>query len=84
MVACSKCGWGHYAVTRKEAEKQVKEFNRIYEKTPKEERMKYWKSPSSISLYEYCFNCGAHYKEVNLPFEKEGAFTVQPIIQSEE
>lgn len=83
-VACSKCGWGHYVISRKEAKRQVDSFNAVYNKTPKEDRVKWWSRPSSISLYEYCFQCGAGYKDVNVPFEKVGVFTVQPIIDSDE
>lgn len=86
LLECSKCGWIHYAVARKEAERQVKEFNKYYHTLSKQkQRDFYGDSESHISSYEYCFFCSAHYKDIkNEPSKSIAGSTVQPIIHFEE
>lgn len=59
---CLNCGWVYAGVTRAEAQKQIDEFNEMWEKMSLEDREKMgWTEPSSIERYEKC-RCGDSYQ----------------------
>lgn len=56
-VVCTKCNWTSFAVTRKHAEDQVKEFNEYFNSLPLEQREQYYGNrPSSVNNYT-CLVC---------------------------
>lgn len=88
LVACKACLWVHFQVSRKYAEKQVKDFNK-YVKTlsPKVRKELYGnRAESSVSSYEKCFRCSGPYK--NFRKVKKGEVrlgsTIQPIMRRQD
>jgi transcription elongation factor Elf1 len=83
FLKCKKCGHGHFAVSREEAQRQVDEFNQYFDSLTKEDQEKnYGGNKSSIDSYEKCFRCSAKYteseecKEEDIPL----GVTIQPLI----
>ena len=86
LVTCRRCGWVHFAVSRKFAESEVKNFNDWFAKQDSETRAAYGNRPSSISGYDRCNYCGT----TNLknfrpsqPGDCPSGCTLGPIIQDE-
>ena len=81
---CNACGWVHYGVTRKQAEKSVKEFNAFYDGQPAKVQACY-RGPSVIEQYERCDCCGGSYKNMHemRPDECPIGSTIGPIIMEE-
>ena len=83
-LECLKCGWVHFAVTRKNAEKEVANFNKYFNTLTKKEQKDYYGGKgSTIKTYERCFKCGGTHKSFipakKIPFGS----TIQPIISED-
>lgn len=81
---CNKCGWVHFGVTRKYAEKEVKKFNEYFETLSKErQELFYGGVGASIANYESCFRCGNNHKDFRNSVITEIPYgsTIQPIIK---
>ena len=82
-LICNKCGWGHFSLTREEAEQSVKKFNDYFDSLSIEEQNKYYNGEkSSIKHYEQCFRCGESHKNTKVSDGKElpDGVTVQHMI----
>jgi hypothetical protein len=79
------CGWVHIGVSRKYAEKAVKNFNAYFDALPKAEQQLYYQK-ANIAQYESCALCGAHYSQMRKYIDgdcPDGA-TLGPIIIEED
>lgn len=82
---CKECKWVAFAVSRKYAEKEVKQFNKYYDSLTKEQQESYYGSKkSSIRQYERCFFCGGcfhNFRQYSIRRDKDiSGRTLQPII----
>lgn len=80
---CTKCGEVYFTVSRKAAEKEVREFNRYYHSLSKEHQQDFYGGKKAKLLtYEKCW-CGNSYK--NFRRTKKGdcpdGVTLSPIIR---
>ncbi len=71
------------AISRKEAEKSVEDFNNYYDTlSPKSKDL--FGGKATIDRLEKCFNCGGSYKDVCSDLMAPGVYTIQPIIRWDE
>ena len=83
-IACNKCGWVHFVVTREELEEDINNFNKLYEDLTPAEKERYYNSTiPTIEKYEVCFNCGNSHKDFRPAVEADcpQGSTVQAIIE---
>ena len=86
-VTCLECGWGHFEVSRKFAEKAIIEFNTSFNSLSLEDRDQlYSNKPSSLALYEKCHFCQGPYKNFRDAIEGDIPYgcTMGPIIKRNE
>jgi hypothetical protein len=80
VVQCKHCGWQHFAITREQAEEQINEYNRYFNRLSKKQQIEqYGGSYSTIHDYEHCNRCGALAEMISLTKEIYGS-TICPII----
>lgn len=86
LRSCKKCGWVHFAVTRRFAQSEVKKFNEYFNSLSEENRQLYYGNrPSSMATYDKCSRCGGSYKDfeptASHKFEIIRGCTIGPIIK---
>lgn len=82
-VTCNQCGWVHFAVTRKHAENEVKEFNEHLDGLDPAKREELWGTQrASMDSYEQCFCCGQRAGDFrpSEPDDCPDGCTIQPTI----
>lgn len=83
---CNKCGWVHFAVTRKQAEKELAVFLEYFNGLSKEtQESLYGGKPAVIRQYERCAVCGGphtNFREYK-PCDCPDGCTIGPIIYEE-
>ncbi len=84
LRTCNKCGWVHFAVTRKHAEEQVAEFKVYFDGLPEKQQNEFYGGkPSSIKDYETCNLCGGshtNFRDAKYGDVPDGC-TISPIIK---
>lgn len=64
LRTCNKCGWVHFAVSRKHAEDEVATFKVYFDGLSKEiQDSFYGGQPSKIRDYEHCMVCDTPYTD---------------------
>lgn len=82
-VTCSKCGWVHFAVTRKRAEEEVAAFNAYFAAlSPQQQQDYYGGTGSSLDRYEACW-CGSTQFQPSKPGDCPDGCTLNPVIYEE-
>lgn len=86
LKTCNKCGWVHFAVSRKHAEDEVTKFNEYFDTLSKKEQDEFYSGKgSSIRQYEHCMLCDGSY--TNFRDSKYGdcpdGCTINPIISED-
>jgi hypothetical protein len=79
-----KCGWVHFAVTREYAEAALKKFNGFFDTLTERQQQDYYGGrKASITDYETCSRCGAHYSTFRAYRENDcpSGVTLAAIIQ---
>jgi len=80
---CNKCGTVYFGVTREHAEKEVEEFNEMYENLSAGEQTRYYGGTKAcITKYEKCDVCGNPYENFRIAKEEDCPIgcTLSPII----
>ena len=80
---CKTCGWVHFAINRKHAEKEVESFNQYFLRLPVRKRKQYYNNTeSNIKYYEQCYLCGGSYRNFRPSKLRDcpDGVTVSPII----
>lgn len=75
------------SVTKKVAQKSVKDFNDFFKTLPLVKRKDYYgNKKASIKSYKSCFSCGNTYKDFRIALSEEipRGSTIQPIMHFDE
>lgn len=81
-VTCNGCGWVHFAISRKKAEKDIGSFNKYFDRLTYEQQQERGMKRSSVEQYEKCSRCGTVHTNFRVS-EKDDCplgVTIGPII----
>lgn len=83
-VACIRCNWVSYAVTRDHAERQVKELNEYFNTLGPKEKESFGNKPASLSNYRCMFCSGSSFRPYDpaVDYNIDGK-TLNPVIYEE-
>lgn len=81
LVTCRSCTFISFEISRKDAEKYVKDFNKFFNSLTEESKFNYG-SKASIKQYKRCSRCNGSYKNFRDSEMSECPFgaTIQPIM----
>ncbi len=80
---CNNCGRVHFGISPGDAEKEVEEFNEMFENlTASEQNRHYGNQKASITKYEKCEGCGNSYQKFRISEENDcpAGSTLGPIM----
>ena len=83
VVTCLKCAWVSFAVSKAQAQAEIKQFNEYYDTLPKSKQELYYRNTKPTPFNYTCLKCGGAEFRPTTDGEVPNGCTLNPVICDE-